>query len=140
MKTMSLKVIGNQLITVHGTEQVTEQEGRECLDVLKGMDVRKIRALVFTRGGAPAPAQRKALADAYRGRAVPTAILSDVRFIRGVATAMSWFNPSLRSFSAEAIEDALKYLDVPREEWSAVQREFRRMIWEMDQKTAKATG
>jgi hypothetical protein len=132
MKTMVLKVLGKLLITVHGEAPMSEADGRAFLDVLKGLDIRSLRVLVCTLGGAPTAAQRKVMADIYRGSYVPTAILSDGRLLRGFVTAMAWFNPGVRSFPIDGLADALAYLAVPRGEWPLVEREVEKMLSELE--------
>jgi hypothetical protein len=137
MKTMALQVSGNLLMTVHGPDPMTDPEKQECLDALKGVDLDTVRALVYTKGGGPTAAQRKALQDAYGGRTVPTAILCEGPLVRGMVTAMSWFNPSIRAFPTTEIDSALKYLEVPQDRWDHIRREVMRLLREVESASGK---
>lgn len=76
-------------------------------------DVSKIRTLAVSDGGAPNSVQRGQLySDVLGGNtlsAVVTTVLSN-RFKRGIATAISWLNPSFRAFQPEEFEHALEHL------------------------------
>lgn len=41
------------------------------------------------------------------------AIITDSTMVRGIVTALSWFNAGTKAFSPAKINDALSYLDVP---------------------------
>lgn len=78
-------------------------------------DLSRLRSLVLTDGGAPNAAQRAQLMlEVFEGNvksAVVTTVLNN-RLKRGIATAISWINPSFRAYSPEQFEVALSYLDL----------------------------
>jgi hypothetical protein len=132
MKTMAFKVIGDLLLAVHGAQSMTEEEAGACFEAVAKVDIRRAKSLVFTKGGGPKPGHRKVLADMYKGRSVPTAVISDVRLVRGIVTAMAWFNPSMRAFASSGVQDALKFLDVPESQWSTILREAEKLKRELE--------
>lgn len=80
-----------------------------------------LKCLVVTEGGAPTATQRLTMnekltahfggnANAFRG-----AIVTASSFVRGVVTALSWFNPGYCAFSPAHMNDALVYLEVPEQ-------------------------
>jgi hypothetical protein len=124
MKNVAIRLVNHLLIAVHNDHRMTHAEGRACLNAWRNVPVDdRLRILVYTEGGGPSAAQRKDLLDCFDGRTIPTAILSDGAIVRGMATALSWFNKSIRPFPRSKMEEALEYLGVPRTEWDTVRRE-----------------
>jgi hypothetical protein len=82
-----------------------------------------MRSLVITDGGAPNAKQRKALAalanDEPTKSSVITTVLSNP-IKRGIATALSWTNPTMKFFRPEEMNEALRHIDL---------REARTTIW-----------
>src|ERR1700759_3207208 len=99
MKNVVFKTVGNVLVAVHGENNITDEEALACQAALRTMDLDRLRILVCTDGGGASAMQRKGLIDAFSGRDVPTAIVTDVRMLRGVITALSWFNKNIRAFA-----------------------------------------
>jgi len=46
--------------------------------------------------------------------------VSDKLAVRGVVTALSWYNSQIRSFTNAEMEQALAYIDLPRDTWPDV--------------------
>ncbi len=72
------------------------------------------RSLVITDGGAPNTLQRGQVAEVFEGivkAAAVTTVLNN-RIKRGIATAISWINPSFRAYPPEEFGAALAYLDL----------------------------
>lgn len=131
MKNVAHKIIGDWFVAVWGENPPTEEEGRLILSVFKTLDFSRMRMLVFTRGGAPTPAQRKAMNEALQGTSFTTAIVTDVTLVRGVVTALSWFNSSIKAFSTAQVEDAFRYLQIPTTQYDLFRREVRRLEAEL---------
>ena len=75
----------------------------------------RIRSLVLTAGGGPNTKQRQTIRDLLRDTPVPAAVVSDAPLVRGIVTALSWFNSAIRSFpfnQGAGLRDALKYLGI----------------------------
>lgn len=111
-KTVTFKVLDTWLLTVYGAADPTDAEWAICAEKFKGMDLSRLRVLIYTMGGAPSPAQRKVMNDVVNGRSFPTALVSSHAFVRGIATAMSWFNPKMKVFTPDDLDDALDYLQI----------------------------
>ncbi len=89
--------------------------------------VERIRQLVISDGGAPNAFQRNRLTrDLHDGLpcklAVVTTVLSNP-IKRGIATALSWVNPSVRFYEPSGFLEALEYLDLA-DELDAIWREY----------------
>jgi hypothetical protein len=52
------------------------------------------------------------------------AVLSDSMFVRGIITALAWFDPAIKAFSPSQLEEAYLYLNVP----NAERAKFRRAV------------
>lgn len=80
--------------------------------------------LVHTAGGAPTPAQRRAMDGMLRGQVqhMKVAVLTRSTFARGVLRAMDMFYSQFRGFEPGALREALDYLGVRVHEVEAVER------------------
>lgn len=89
-----------------------------------GGDLGKFRQIVFTDGGGPNNAQRKASADLARelanGDKVRVAVVSRSIVARGIVTAFRWLGLPLRSFQPEELAEAFAFLVVTDEEAVAI--------------------
>jgi hypothetical protein len=126
MAEMVQSFVGDLMILVHTSRPPSTDEWATYISTISKLDPAKFQTLVFTDGGAPSSTQRKEVTEALGGRASRGAIVSASMLVRGVVTALSWFNPLIRAFSPDEVADALQYLCVPRDEeprvWAEVQR------------------
>src|SRR5262245_61438964 len=111
MKNVAYKLIGHYLICAYNEFPPTDEDAQVSLEVMRSVDPDKVKCLVFTRGGGPTAAQRKATNEVLGGRDFQTAVVSDSPFIRGVITAFGWFNSKIKAFSSAELEDAFRYLE-----------------------------
>jgi hypothetical protein len=72
----------------------------------------RARALVWTDGGAPNAKQRAMLSAALKSGQPLTAVLTPSKVVQTVSVAISWFNPRLRVFSPNELEQALEHLSI----------------------------
>ncbi|MBL9106518.1 MAG: hypothetical protein JNL82_36680 [Myxococcales bacterium] len=115
------------VILVHSKDAPADDEWEEYI-----RDVRTwaptIRAvLVISEGGGPNSLQREQMEHAldrerFKGK---TAVVTLSRVARGIVTALSWFNPNIKAFSTIQIPAALEYLEVPKPDHDAIQKEIR---------------
>ena len=73
--------------------------------------------------GAPVATQRRYLNELVQGRPVPVAVVSGSAAIRGVVTAVSWFNRKVRAFPPTGLRNALAYLEIPQSRALLIERE-----------------
>jgi hypothetical protein len=106
--------LGETMTMVHTAEKPTDVEWDAMLAHFRAK--RAERVIVFTDGGGPSTLQRGRLNDALEGSVVKTAIVSSSQVIRGIVTALSWFNPGIRSFSPHQASLAMSYLGLPATE------------------------
>jgi hypothetical protein len=124
VKNVAYKAVGHWFLAAYAESPPTEDEAREILRVFKSLDLDRMRTIVVTRGGAPTAAQRKELNEVLKGRVFPAAVVSDNIMVRGVVTAMSWFNSAIKVFSLSAIDDAMRYVGVPETHFVIVRSEL----------------
>jgi hypothetical protein len=123
MRTVAHKLLRNLMISVHGREHVSSEQFPEVLSTFQELDYENVRMLVVTEGGGPTPQQRREMVNAMGGREMVTAVVSDDIFIRGVVTALSWFNSKIKSFPRSDLEGAMRYLQIPPARFDEVRAE-----------------
>lgn len=124
MNTVAYKLTGNLLISVHGREPVSAAQFPEILATFRRLDYATVRMLVITEGGGPTPQQRKEMTTALNGQQLLTAVVSDETMIRGIVTALSWFNSKIRSFKTSQIDEALIYLELRPSRFEEIKQEI----------------
>jgi len=118
MDQMGFKIVGTLHVIVVGQKDPSVADWAEYMKALhaeekKGIDVTMMRTLVFSDGGGPNSTMRKQASDLLKGRATPLAIVTGSAMMRGIITALSWFNPEARAFSPSNVGEALQFLQVP---------------------------
>lgn len=133
MKNFAFKLVGNLLISVYTENAPANEDADAAAAAFKDMTFDRLRALTFTKGGTHTAAQRKTLHDILGGRELRTAVVTDVPMVRGVVTAVSWFNKSVKAFTPTGWKDAFLYLDIPSSQFErtwehihALEREIQR--------------
>jgi hypothetical protein len=135
---------GDLLISLHDGEQPTDRQWNTLIEDLKAIglkhhgDFSRIFALVITDGGAPSYAQREQLNNILNGKNFRISVLSDSLMVRGVATALGWFNPDIRPFSSKEIQACMAHLPIQRSEYLLVRREIQLLRHEIYVKTLSA--
>jgi hypothetical protein len=118
MSCMAFKMIGTLHLIVVGEKDPTQADWTAYMQAVlqeerRGVDVTEMRTLVFSDGGGPNTAQRKIAANVLKGRSTPIAIVTGNAVMRGVITALRWFNPQCRTFAPDGVGEALKFLGIP---------------------------
>ena len=133
MKTMAFASVGTVVIVLHSNQAPTDAEWAEYVKEFKKFkDLTRVRSLVFTDGGAPNSAQRKEVNDLLDGRPGLTAVISASSMIRGVVTALQWFNPAIKSFSPDRVASAYEHLKLTPAERDSVGRQVQVLRKEFD--------
>lgn len=130
MRTLAYKYWERRLvILVHSKDSPSDVEWQiYCDDVRKWcLQIRGI--LVISEGGGPNGVQRGELEtalgiDTYKAK---TAVVTLSRVARGIVTAISWFNPSIKAFSTIQIPAAMDYLEIAKADHDSVLREIKRL-------------
>lgn len=127
MKNIAYKVIDRLFIVVYAAADPTDDEWQGYLEEVKHHGIERTMQLISTEGGGPTATQRRYLNELLDGRTVPVAVMSASTRIRGVVTALSWFNRSIRAFPPSGLSDALAYLEIPQSRMDLIQREMKKL-------------
>jgi hypothetical protein len=115
-KSMTVRTTGQLMLIVHPSRPPTTQEWDAFIQLsLAKLAQGPLKMLVMTQGGAPDARQRTQSRLLFEKGPLPIAVLTDLPVVRGVVTALSWFNPAIRAFAFKrgaGIGDALKFLQV----------------------------
>jgi len=120
---------GETMTMVHTAEKPTDVEWDAMLAHFRAK--RAERVIVFTDGGGPTTLQRGRLNDALEGSVVKTAVVSSSPVIRGIVTALSWFNPGIKSFLPHEASLALGYLGLAAGEHERLMQKVVRLSREL---------
>jgi hypothetical protein len=122
-------------VVVHSAKAPSEDEWEEYMRAVRQneQNLPRVRTIVFTDGGGPNSAQRKAINDFLRGRQTPVVLASTSPVVRGITTALSWFNPLVKSVAPDDLEGALRHLGVQPYHRTRVLQEMRKLRAELGQ-------
>lgn len=134
MKSMVFKIVGNVHIVLHGASDPKDEDWRLYMNAVReearkmtDADFAKIRTLVFSAGGGPTAKHRKEINEFLGGRVTPVAIVTSSTIMRGVVTALQWFNPLVRAFPPEDVVGALDFLKTSSAEANVVWFEAKKL-------------
>lgn len=116
-------------LVMHTKDNPTDAEWAEYMDVTR-QNLKKIKStMILTEGGGPNTMQRGQLNDLFEAEAFKgkVSVVTLSRLVRGIVTALGWFNPNIRAFSTIQIPAALEYLEVPAADHDAVLREIKNL-------------
>jgi hypothetical protein len=77
-----------------------------------GGDLSRAGILVFTDGGAPNATQRSEINDWLRGRSIRTAVILSSPLVRGIVTALNWFNRDIKPFAPKDWRGAMSFVGI----------------------------
>ncbi|MBX7194140.1 MAG: hypothetical protein K1X94_18950 [Sandaracinaceae bacterium] len=126
-KSFAFSMQGDLGIVVHTHRDPSPEEWSGLVEALGRIDLDSFRTLSVTEGGAPNSAQREQVNRLLGGRQRPAAVLTNHLSVRGVVTALGWFNPLIRAFPTDGLPEALDYLGVDRARLPVIEAEIRRL-------------
>ncbi|MEO8184430.1 MAG: hypothetical protein ABI895_36945 [Deltaproteobacteria bacterium] len=134
-KSLCARKLGNVVVFVHGSRAPTDSEWESVLDYYRqAPDASRLRALVYTEGGAPDAKQRARLVELGHAQA-RIAVLTTSALARAAGIAVSWFIPHLRLFKPSEVERALDHLETTTTE----RVELRQTLAELRREIAQST-
>lgn len=107
---MAYKVVDNVFIVVHSREAPSNEEWDEYLEYYVAHLDKCQRILVISDGGGPNAVQRKKTSEAIKNTKTMTAVCTDQMLVRGIVTALAWFNNKIEAFPKKNVAEALKFL------------------------------
>ena len=126
--TMAFSLFKRSLFLVlHTKDNPTDEEWAEYITFYE-KNIAHIRtAMILTEGGGPNAMQRGIMNDLLEAHNVKAkiSVVTLSRLVRGIVTALGWFNPKIKAFSTIQIPAALDYLEIPKPDHDAVIREIR---------------
>ena len=118
-KTMAFAYVDGVLLAVHPAANPSEPEWEAYIRFCEQLPKTCRRTLAVTAGGGPNAVQRKLLQERYlrafvndKMNPMKVAVVTNSSIVRGIVTALNWFNPNTSAFPADAIHEALRYLGV----------------------------
>jgi hypothetical protein len=116
-------------LVVHAKDNPNDEEWEAYVAFSKANLGNFTSTLIITEGGGPNTVQRGTLNDMleannFKGK---ISVVTLNRLVRGIVTALSWFNPNIKAFSTLQIPAALEYLGVPKDQQDAVNAEIKRL-------------
>jgi len=115
---------GGLMLLVHTSRPPNDAEWGAYYAELVKQDPRRLKSLAFTDGGAPNGAQRKQVNDFLAGQSSRACVVTASAMVRGVVSALSWFNAQMKAFSPQDVDAALRYLGVLEDEMASVRVEI----------------
>ena len=132
-------------VAVHDTVPPTDEEWERWIAYYKMSERSEGRALIESRHGAgPNAKQRKAMAEAIKGRDIRAAVLTESLIVRGIVTAIAWLGIPQRAFPTGQYEEAASFLGFTPDERSRAIDELFKLRAELERiseaPAARATG
>ena len=115
-RSIRYRTLGCLFLVVHSRDEASDPEWDAYMLDLRQHRQRvgdSFQMMVYALGGQPTASQRARLTRALDGQAVPLAVLSESIKVRGVVTALSWFNARIRFFKPGQFDDAVRFLPAP---------------------------
>jgi hypothetical protein len=140
MKRIAYRAIDDLFIVAYGILDPTADEWLRYLDEVGKHGFERTKQLIYTAGGGPNSAQRKLLNDRLDGRQVPVAVMSDSTAIRGVCTALSWFNRAVKAFQPTEFAAALRHLSIPESLAPSIEQEMTSLRAEVEREPRLASA
>lgn len=129
-RTMAYTIFRRQLfLVVHKKDNPDDEEWNQYVEYSRKNLGNFTCTMILSEGGGPNTLQRGALNDMleaanYKGK---VAVVSLSSLVRGIVTALGWFNPNIKAFSTLQVPLALTYLGFSKEEQEGVLLEIKRM-------------
>ncbi|WP_438015176.1 hypothetical protein WMF18_30415 [Sorangium sp. So ce315] len=137
LPTMLFDTTEHVLIAVHGREPPSDEDWDSYMQTVVSLPATCSKTLVVTAGGGPNAKQRASVNEFVSKHTLTVAICTDTLLVRQISTALSWFNPRVRSFRGNDIAAALRYLEVSGPEAALVHHKVAKMRLELEGRAAR---
>lgn len=133
-KSMAYKQVRGIVIVAHTERDPEDDEYATYCDFCLALPKQVNRYFIVSAGGAPTPKQRATTNATLKKRGQPESIVAVVTpktIVRGIVTALSWFNPKIMSFAPTELDAAMRYLGLTPTEAGEVGLELRKLQAEL---------
>jgi hypothetical protein len=131
-RTMGWRFHGRLLVVLHSSQNPTKLEWQGLLrDNIERGSAQPLRVMVVSHGGGPDVDQRKQLAVALRSIAAPTVVMTGSAIVRGITTALGFFNRRMTSVGLDDVEGAFRFLELTGDERQSAVRVRRELEQEL---------
>ena len=125
-------------VLVHNASAPSDAEwGAYVEEVKQEPDPSRFVTLVYTDGGSPTHEQRAALNLALGYSSTRTAVLSVSAVVRGVVSALNFFNREIRSFAPAEVDRAFDHLRMSPAMRELARQEIRRLGQQVSSRSAQ---
>lgn len=134
-------IIGDLVLGVHAKENPTDADWTEYVNATqKVLETHgTVKVLAYSMGGGPNSVQRTKANELFKDRPQHVAVMLNSALVRGIVTALSWFNPMIRAFNIDQLDDACKYLELSKTASAEVHRMLTRLHASMDEAARKTS-
>lgn len=127
--TMAYSLYQSVLVAVHTKDNPTDEEWSGYVEFGRRHMGAYTSSLVVSEGGGPNATQRGAMNDLleandFKGK---VSVVTLNRLVRGIVTAISWFNPNIKAFTTVQIPAAIEYLEIPKDQHERLMAEIKRL-------------
>ena len=131
-RTLVWRFDGRVVVAVHGFKSPTNLEWQRFLNegVAHGMGPH-LRILIVSHGGGPDGDQRKQLGQVIGPAPAPTVVMTSSALVRGITSAMTFFNPHMKAVNLYDTELAFKHLGLTPDERNKVHHVRRELSLEL---------
>lgn len=112
-RTIAYGRCGRHVVLAHAAGHPSDVEWQQYIRDVDRWISELAGILVVTEGGAPSSGQRRDLSDIFARagqKSFRVAVLSNNLLARGIVNALSLWNPGIRMFKPEAIDQALAHI------------------------------
>jgi hypothetical protein len=126
VKNVAFKLVDNVIVAAYGRNSPTDEEARQMAEFFrKIIDQPNLKSLSYTEGGAPTATQRKLMQEVMKDRELLAAVVTSSALVRGIVTAVSWFNRQMKAFSPLEERKAFEHLGIPESQFERFKSEAR---------------
>jgi hypothetical protein len=116
------------LLALHGEAAPSDAEWEPYLDAIPRVLAHPSgMGIVLTDGGTPSSAQRERMRRKDGGAVRCNAIITDNAIVRGVVTAVSWFNPKICAFAPDDFSRACQLIGLDDTQITSVCAAFKQL-------------
>lgn len=129
---MGWRFHGRLLVVVHTKHNPTKVEWQSLIrDNIERAAGQPLRVMVVSHGGGPDVDQRKQLAEALKSIAAPTVVMTASALVRGITSALGFFNRRMTSVALDDMEGAFRFLELTGDERQVASRTRRDLEQEL---------